>query len=444
MTRVIIVRHGQSTYNVIKRIQGRTDASRLTPKGCDDAAKVGKALQNVSVNIIYHSPLMRAKETANIVYKELKNSSGLPCTLQASDKLKEIHLPLWEGMLSQEAQEKFSEDYQIWQKAPDKLFMLIEEKGVSKKYFPVLDLYEQAYLFWQEILPLHPQDTVIIVAHNGINRALISTALGIHPKYYQSIQQSNCCINILNFSGGISEAVELESLNQTQHMTEVLPPLRPNHCGVRILLVRHGETEWNRQKKFQGEIDVSLNEDGKIQSQKIADFLKQVSINFAVSSSLQRSVETAQIVLQYHPHIQMRSQDSLQEINHGLWQGKTEREVEEEFPEIIELWRHHPQEVQMPNGENLEDVWKRVTLVWQNLIENGSSSDDNLEEKNLTGLIVAHGAINQVLICHILGLSLESFWNFRQSNGSISVIDYPFGIKGLPVLQGMNITSHLN
>ncbi|MEM7555167.1 MAG: histidine phosphatase family protein [Cyanobacteria bacterium P01_A01_bin.84] len=439
MARVIIVRHGQSTYNQVKRIQGRTDVSRLTPKGCDDARKVGKALQNISVDAMHHSPLGRAKETANIIYQELRSSSDLSCKPQASEKLKEIHLPAWEGLLSAEAQQKFPQDYRIWQETPHKLSMFLEEEGVTKEYFPVLALYEQARLFWQDILSLHPLDTVLIVAHNGINRALISTALGIDPRYYQSIQQSNCCINILNFSGGLSESVELESLNQTQHMGDLLPPLRPNHQGVRLLLVRHGETEWNLQKRFQGATDISLNENGKQQSEKIANFLKEVSLDFATSSPLKRSVETAEMILQYHSEIELKLQEGLQEVNHGLWQGKTETEVEEEFPAIIQCWRNHPQKVQMPNGENLEQVWERIQRVWQNLIENATSSEDKL-----IGLVVAHGAINKALICHILGLSPESFWNFRQSNGSISVIDYPSGMNGLPVLQGMNITAYLN
>jgi probable phosphoglycerate mutase len=60
-----------------------------------------------------------------------------------------------------------------------------------------------------------------------------------------------------------------------------------------------------------------------------------------------------------------------------------------------------------------------------------------------TGLVVAHDATNKTLLCHVLGLSSENFWNFRQGNGAISVIDYPSGLDGLPVLEAMNITAHL-
>ena len=92
MTRAIIVRHGQSTYNTEKRIQGRTDASRLTERGYNDAIKVGKAISNLSFNAIYSSPLQRAKQTADIICGSLLSGSAVT---QTSDLLMEIDLPLW-------------------------------------------------------------------------------------------------------------------------------------------------------------------------------------------------------------------------------------------------------------------------------------------------------------------------------------------------------------
>ncbi|MCX7596129.1 MAG: histidine phosphatase family protein, partial [Fischerella sp.] len=231
MTRAIIVRHGQSTYNTEKRIQGRTDASKLTEKGRNDASLVGKALSNISFNAIYSSPLQRAKETANIISHSLAINSEQSIVPQTSDKLLEIDLPLWERMLSAEVKQKFPEDYRIWQEQPHQLQMLVKDADGSREHFPVLALYEQARQFWQEVLSRHQGETILIVGHNGINRALISTALGISPSRYHSIQQSNCGISVLNFSGGWGEPVQLESMNQTQHMGEILPSLRPNHQG---------------------------------------------------------------------------------------------------------------------------------------------------------------------------------------------------------------------
>ncbi|WP_071187391.1 histidine phosphatase family protein [Trichormus sp. NMC-1] len=435
MTRVIIVRHGQSTYNTEKRIQGRTDASRLTEKGRNDANQAGKALSKISFQAIYCSPLNRAKTTAEIIRSELVEQSA---QIQVSEELLEVDLPLWAEMLSSDVKEKFPEDYSIWKKRPHELRMMIHDAQGSREHFPVLALYEQAQQFWQEILSRHQGKNILIVGHNGINRALISTALGIPPSCYHGIQQSNCGISVLNFSGGLGEPVQLESMNQTQHLGDTLPTLRPNHQGFRLLLVRHGETEWNRQGQFQGQIDVPLNDNGRQQAAKAGEFLKDVKIDFAFSSTMARPKETAEIILKQHPGINLELLEGLREISHGLWEGKFEKEIEQEFPGELERWRTLPAEVQMPEGENLQQVRERSVAAWQLILAAAEVNQLKI------GLVVAHDATNKTLLCHILGLSPENFWNFRQGNGAVSVIDYPEGANGLPVLEAMNITSHLS
>ncbi|MBV8883954.1 MAG: histidine phosphatase family protein [Chroococcidiopsidaceae cyanobacterium CP_BM_RX_35] len=436
-TRVIIVRHGQSSYNVERRIQGRSDASFLTEKGCFDARKVAAALSGLSFAAIYTSPLQRAKQTAEVISSRLSPDS-LATAFAISDKLMEIELPAWEGMLLSEVREKFSPTYRLWQERPHELRMEVSElEGAAREHLPVPALYAQARQFWQEVLPCHPGETILIVGHNGINRALISTALGISPARYHSLQQSNCGISVLNFTLGLGQPVQLESLNQTAHLGEVLPSLRPNHQGQRLLLVRHGETEWNRQTRFQGQIDVPLNDNGRAQSQKAAELLKDVPIDFAISSPMLRPKETAEIILQYHPSVRLELQDGLREISHGLWEGKLEAEIEQAYPGELRRWRENPATVQMPQGENLPQVWQRSVAAWQAIL--ASAAAEGLK----TGLVVAHDATNKALLCHVLGLKPDHFWSFRQGNGAVSVIDYPQGLAGLPVLQAMNITSHL-
>ncbi|MEA5574851.1 histidine phosphatase family protein [Anabaena sp. UHCC 0451] len=435
MTRVIIVRHGQSTYNIERRIQGRTDASRLTDKGQSDASKTGQALSKIAFKAIYSSPLNRAKTTAEIIRSQLVEQSAM---IQVFDQLIEVDLPLWAGMLSADVKEKFPDEYSVWKKRPHELRMTINDADGTREHFPVLALYEQAQQFWEEILSRHQGETILIVGHNGINRALISTALGIPPSGYHGLQQSNCAISVLNFAGGLGQPVQLESMNQTQHLGDTLPTLRPNHKGFRLLLVRHGETEWNRQGKFQGQIDVPLNDNGRDQAAKAGEFLQDVAFDFAFSSTMARPKETAEIILKQHSDIKLQLLDGLREISHGTWEGKFELEIEQGFPGELERWRNVPAEVQMPEGENLQQVHERSVAAWQSILQTA-------EENQLQiGLVVAHDATNKTLLCHILGLSLENFWNFRQGNGAVSVIDYPNGASGLPVLQAMNITGHLS
>ncbi len=433
-TRVIILRHGQSSYNSQGRIQGRSDLSVLTDRGQADARLTSEAFQGLEFSAAYCSPLQRAHQTATTVLTGL----GQQDCLQTDDRLLEIDLPLWETMLNQDVREKYAEQYQAWKEYPHELKMLLPQAdGSQQEFFPVLSLYAQATTFWQGIIPQHQGQTILIVAHNGINRALISTALGIPPRLYHSIQQSNCGVTVLNFSGDWGENVQLESLNQTSHLGQKLPTFRPPNQGPRFLLVRHGETDWNRAGKFQGQIDVPLNDNGRNQASLAAEFLKTTQIDFAFTSPMSRPKETAQIILRDRSQLTLDEDADLREIGHGLWEGKFEAEIKAEYPGELERWQTHPESVQMPEGENLQDVWTRATAAWQKIIAQVGNQPQ-------TGIVVAHDATNKVLLCNLLGLSLADIWKIKQGNGAVTVIDYPDGIEGQPVIQALNLTSHLS
>lgn len=430
-TRVIIVRHGQSTYNAQKMIQGRCNESTITEKGEKQAHLLGETLKQVKLDGFYSSPLQRAHKTAQIIQE--KNEFNPSLIL--SEKLKEIKLPIWEKWKKEDVKREYPEEYRLWKEKPQELKMTFE----GEEFYPVLDLYKQAEEFWQEIIPQYDNKTILITAHNGINRCLILTALGMSASYYHTIQQCNCCINVLNFSGNYGESVQLESLNQTSHLGNPLPDYRPDQKkGLRLLLVRHGETEWNRMSRFQGVKDIPLNENGRQQAEKARDFLKDITLDFAVTSPLLRPKETAEIILQYHENTPLTTKKDLEEISHGLWEGKLETEIEAEYPGLLAQWKIKPETVQMPEGENLTQVWERAVKAWLEIVE------ENLEDgKMKTGLVTAHDAVNKVIICYLLGLKPANFWNIKQGNGAVTVIDYPNGLQGMPIFQAVNITSHL-
>ena len=430
-TRVIIVRHGQSTYNAQKIIQGRCDKSILTDKGIEDARQVGQALENLKIDAFYCSPLQRAKLTAETIRGYLSN----PPTLQPTEQLLEIDLPLWSEMKKERVMSQFADDYQQWKDNPQDFKMVVD----GREHYPVRSLYQQAQEFWQQTISQHQGKTILITAHNGINRCLIMSAIGMSVDRYHSIQQSNCCINILNFTGNFGDPVQLESLNQTSHMGMTIPPVRPPHSGPRLLLVRHGETDWNKESRFQGIRDIPLNENGRSQGRKASNFLKDVAIDFAVSSSMMRPKETAEIILEQHPGVELTTTPELIEICHGLWEGMLETEIQSEYADLLQQWKDKPETVQMPEGENLQQVWNRGVTALHKIVADHSNTDTPE-----TGLVVAHDAINKVIICYLLGLKPDNFWNIKQGNCCVNVIDYPQGVSGKPVLQAINITTHLN
>jgi probable phosphoglycerate mutase len=437
-TRVILVRHGQSTYNLKKLIQGQIDLSELTELGIGQAQQVGETLKGIPFDHIYASPLKRAYKTASAIVAVLQ--SELPATPlpEAIDTLKEIDLPLWEGLSFDDAEAQYPDIYQLWRNDPTNCMMPLAD---GTEFYPVRSLYDRAAQFWQTILPKHQGETLLVVAHSAINRALIATAIGQGPEIHERLGQANCAISVLNFAGSLGEGVQVESMNLTSHMGEALPAMRKRFQGPRMLLVRHGETEWNRQKRFQGQIDIPLNDNGKRQGQQAAEFLKAVKIDAAVSSSLSRPKETAEIILQHHPTLTLETTDGLKEIGHGEWEGLYEPDIEQGYPGMLKQWQEQPETVQMPGamGENLDQVWERAIATWNEIVAKYSDT-----EEPVTVLVSAHDAINKAILCYVAGLGPASFWKFKQGNGAVSVIDYPNGIDSAPVLTAANLTMHLS
>jgi broad specificity phosphatase PhoE len=436
--RVVLVRHGESTFNISQRIQGRTDHSRLTEKGQAQADCTRHALAELALDLAYCSPLSRAHETAQRILVAHPDQQ-----LRVTDSLREIDLEDWAGKTFAEVEEQFPEAYRCWRADPLQL-------KLGDRY-PVRELWEQARQFWGELAQAHPELTghttgdptltVLLVGHSAINRALISSALGIGPEHFQKLGQSNCAISVLNFGAGIPLSwqpgmAQLESVNQTAHLGEPLPPKKD---GIRLLLVRHGETDWNRDQRFQGQRDIPLNSTGEAQAQKVADFLANYSIDIAFSSPLKRPWDTAEAIRQRHPGLELISIDLLQEICHGSWEGKLQSEIEAEFPGQLEQWQCQPETVQMPRGENLAQVWERTGSAWQTILDKITARGSDI-----TALVVAHDAINKAAIARLFDLGPAAFWCFKQGNGAVTVIDYPQGSQGSALLRACNITAHLS
>ncbi len=428
------MRHGISGYNLQRRVQGHCDDSTLSDQGRETARLVGLALQGLPLDAVYSSPLQRARETADIILKTV----GQPELLQTTDLLKEINLVQWEGMAFDEVERQFPEDYLAWRDRPHQLKMqMLRPDGSSVEYYPVLALFDQAREFWKMVLPQSEGKTILVVAHSGINRALISTAVGLSPERYHSIYQTNCGISVLNFAAALGDPVQIESMNVTAPINLPLPKLPEKMNGPRLLLVRHGETQWNREKRFQGQIDVPLNEQGRVQAEKAEFFLREIRIDRAVSSPMARPKETAEIILRSHPHVTLELDERLVEIAHGLWEGKLEEEIAAEFGAELAAWKQSPETVQMPEGENLQQVWQRAIAAWEAIVASAPS------DRPSTILVVAHDAINKAILCYLAGFGPEQFWVFKQGNGAVSVIDYPKGAGTKPIIQALNITTHL-
>lgn len=430
--RVVLVRHGESTFNIGQRIQGRSDQSRLTSTGQRQADCTRVALAELPIDMAYCSPLSRAHETAQRILVAHPHLS-----LNVTDDLREIDLEDWAGLTFDEVQTQFPDAYRCWREDPLNLQM-------KNGRFPVVELWRQAQGFWHDLGLSHPElteaadrlHTVLLVGHSAINRALISAALGIGAEHFQHLGQHNCAISVVNFPQGLHHPAQLESLNQTSHLGDPLPKKKE---GLRLLLVRHGETDWNREQRFQGQRDIPLNATGHDQARLVAEFLAQQTLDMAFSSPLKRPWDTAQAICGRHAGLELIPIDLLQEISHGSWEGKLQSEIEAEHPGQLQQWQDQPETVQMPAGENLQDVWARTESAWAEILAKTTARDPHA-----VALVVAHDAINKAAIARLFDLPPAAFWSFKQGNGAVTVIDYPQGSQGSPVLRACNITAHLS
>lgn len=234
-TKIILVRHARTTYNEQGRYQGSSDDSVLTEKGHQDAYSTGLALQKYDFDAIYTSPLTRVQQTIQAILAAFKQKNNNIPPLFIDHQLTEIQMLDWQGLLYQEVKEKFIDAYNYWQNTPH-LFTL------NGTFFPVLELFKQAQQFWQNILTKHRGQTILIVAHGGTNRALISTAVGLNPEYYHNLQQSNCGISCLEFASEHNIG-ELKYLNVTSHLGETLPKLKAGKTGWRWLLLSNANAK---------------------------------------------------------------------------------------------------------------------------------------------------------------------------------------------------------
>jgi probable phosphoglycerate mutase len=201
---------------------------------------------------------------------------------------------------------------------------------------------------------------------------------------------------------------------------------------MKILLARHGETRWNAEGRYQGQMDIPLSETGEAQARQLGERLRGVEITRAVASPLLRAARTAQLALEEHRAAQLTLDPDLQEIAHGEWEGLLAGEIRERAPALLRAWREAPESVQMPGGESLQQVLDRA---WPALARAcaGLGADDTL-------LVVAHDAVNRVLLCRILGLPLARLWSFRQAPTTINLLEGP-DVEHLEVVR-MNDCNH--
>lgn len=196
-----------------------------------------------------------------------------------------------------------------------------------------------------------------------------------------------------------------------------------------IMLIRHGDTDWNVGEIFRGRADVELNEAGVRQAQLLARYLEGVPMEAVYSSPLKRALRTAEIVAAPHGLDVIASQE-LVDFHFGAWQGMSHDAVRDEFKALYYEWLKNPHRVRILGGETLDEVKRRAGRLINEVIATNEG----------TVALVSHRAIHKVLICSLLGLDNSHFWDIELDTCGVTTFVH---VDGRFILKKHNDTSFL-
>jgi probable phosphoglycerate mutase len=199
---------------------------------------------------------------------------------------------------------------------------------------------------------------------------------------------------------------------------------------VKLVIIRHAQSEWNPIGRYQGHLDPDLTEKGREQAKALGRELKREGIEVLYSSPLKRTWKTAEIISSIIGAEPLKEERVI-EIDHGRWSGMLVSEVKEKFPDEFKTWMEEPHKSVFEGGESLRDVYERV----------GNFIDEvRVKHRGKTVGVVSHTVPIRCMLCYILGVDLSKFWYFGCDNASYSVVYFE---ESRNVLQRLNITCHL-
>ena len=199
---------------------------------------------------------------------------------------------------------------------------------------------------------------------------------------------------------------------------------------TRLIIVRHGRTEWNRVERFRGRADIGLDGVGMKQAESAAKRIGEWPISAIYSSPLRRALTTAEIMAGPF-ELKVRLMPGIIDIDYGVWQGLSTEEVITRDGSLYSQWIESPNKVKFPGGESFAEVRERASSAVNGLIQ------QHLKE---TVVLVSHKVICQILILSLLGLDNSHFWQITQDVCAMNLFEVRGGI---PSALFLNDTCHL-
>jgi len=198
-----------------------------------------------------------------------------------------------------------------------------------------------------------------------------------------------------------------------------------------ILLVRHGETAWNRENRYQGQQDSELNERGRQQARLLAAHLESLPIAAVYASDLVRAAETARTIAAPHG-LAVQTTAELRERNFGELEGLLAAEARERFAEWFEVWRESGRVLPPPGGESTPEVSARAVAWLERTVAAYPGG---------TVVAVAHGGPIRLMVCHVIGAPTERRGGIVLDNAGVTTLaGAPDGLR----LLSLNDVGHLH
>lgn len=183
---------------------------------------------------------------------------------------------------------------------------------------------------------------------------------------------------------------------------------------TKVILVRHGQTMWNVEMKYQGHCDVALTEQGLKQAELAAVSLAGEKISAVYASDLSRAFKTAECIANKH-QLQVERIPAFKEINFGKWEGLTYAAIHHQWSDLMAKLFSHPDEIQIPDGETFREVKERASAALVKIVE---------KHPGQTIVIVSHGGTIRTILCAVLNIHLNHLWKIKQDNTAINVLEY--------------------
>lgn len=199
---------------------------------------------------------------------------------------------------------------------------------------------------------------------------------------------------------------------------------------TRVILLRHGQTEWNRVERFRGRADLALDEVGLAQAEAAASYIAGWEPVALYSGPLRRTMMTAQ-ALARRLTLPITPLEGLTDIDYGLWQGLSPEEAADRDPERYRQWLETPHLMRFPEGESLDQVRSRALAALDEVLA---------RHRDQTVVLVSHKVVCKVLLCAVLGLDNSHFWQVEQDVCAINLLE---ARDRVPAVALLNDTCHL-